>query len=64
MFYLPTFDKSKKATNWISTEVLTEKVEPFHASLALITCNLANVKVNLKLINFVLVPENDFCIVY
>ena len=53
---LVTFD-NKKITNWISAEVLPEKINPFNPSIALFMSDLSS-RVSIKFNNSVLVQKN------
>ena len=50
-------DSNRKATNWISTEILSKKIKSFDSGLEPTMSNLANVRVNLKFNNSALVQE-------
>ena len=52
-----TLDSKRKATNWISIGILSNKIKPFDSGLERTMSNLANVRVNLKFNNSVLVQE-------
>ena len=52
-----TLDSNRKATNWISTGILSNKIKPFDSGFERTMSNLANVRVNLKFNNSVLVQE-------
>ena len=52
-----TLDSNRKAPNWISTGILSNKIKPFDSGLERTMSNLANVRVNLKFNNSVLVQE-------
>ena len=59
-----TSDNNKKVTNWISTRILSIKIEPLHTNLELTMSNLANGRVILKLKHSVLVQKKILqCIV-
>ena len=55
MLISSVLDSNKKVTNWILTEISSEKIKPFDTNIEPIMSNLANGRVNLKFNNSVLV---------
>ena len=55
-------DSNKKVTNWMSTGISSEKINPFNANLEPTMSNLANGRIILKLNNSVLVQKLFFIV--
>ena len=55
-------DSNKKVTNWMSTGISSEKINPFNANLKPTMSNLANGRIILKLNNSVLVQKLFFIV--
>ena len=59
MISLLILDSNEKVTNWISTRILSEKINPFDTNLEPTMSNLDNDRVILKVSNSVQIVQSN-----